>query len=133
MTKEHIEAVKKEYKFITFDDFKDLKDQKFYNKRIDFLDTIAYKYENEPCLENFLSQTYDDAKHDISCAVIKSCVDFFKHRKLTLLEQALSIAFNTLWDECDDNLNCEESIFKILKTIDPKRFQEIIDGKYIID
>lgn len=133
------------YRSVSFEEFenKDLRHQEFKNKHVDFRLTTGYKYKDEVELIHESSQ----AKDDILCAIIKSCLDFFDNRKLTSVEQALSIAFHALlWSQglCyeqsngyDDENDVDiafygtvETIFKILKTINPKRFQEIIEGKY---
>ncbi len=133
------------YRFVSFEEFKneDLRCQDFKNKHVDFIITIDYKYKDEDELIREISK----AKDDILCAVIKSCLDFFDNRDLTSVEQALLTALRTLlWSQglTSDEINgyndendvdvvfhgTVESIFKILKTINPKRFQEIVDGKY---
>ena len=145
MNKEDYNDMIEMYRFVSFEEFKnkDLRCQEFKNKHVDFRLTTGYKYKDK----DELIQQSSEAKDDILCAIIKSCLDFFDNRKLTSVEQALSIAFHALlWsqglfhdqsNEYDNENDVDvafhgtvETIFKILKTINPKRFQEIADGKY---
>lgn len=160
MNKEYIQKAKEEYEFIIFDYFKEeIKFKNKYIDE-EYERDEEYKGDVENDIRNYYGDLYYEAKGEIITAIIKSCVGYFyhtRHNNVILKDKTITaesdvlfltikfILYSQGFDQFGDiedrkifDKRYDEKIFykmlecfcEVLVVVDPKGFQEIVDGDY---
>lgn len=139
MNTEYIQKAKEEYEFIIFDYFKE--EIKFKNKYID----EKCEYDDENDIRNYYSDLYYEAKDEVIRSIVSRLCDYFID-KTSPENEALWLVVKHMLDsqgfdfygyrditkEYDEEMFYKilECFCEVLVVVDPKGFQEIVDGKY---